>query len=423
MKKPTTDTTGTAENTPKQKSKLQLAEDYLNLFYKFRFNIIKHKPEFLDFNTNLNKWFVLDEYKLLSLKRELDNAGISITKQNLSEILFSDFSTKINPVLDYFENLPEFLDEEDYILKLCNCVKVKNSNEWYLYFKKWLTAVIANVYITDYCANHTMLVLTGEQGKFKTTFLEYLCPTELKQYNYTGKLNLDSKDSLTLISEYLFINIDDQLKQLHKKDENELKNLITINSVKYRRPYDKLINEYPHLCSFMASVNGNEFLTDTTGSRRFLPFEVENINIEAVKKIDISKVWSQAKNLFKNGFRYWFVEDEIKELNKRNEDFNIISIEEELILNYYRNKPVSINESLTPEQIKFLTPSMILIDLEIKTRQKLNKKKLGEALIKLNFLKKQRTIDNRVQWCYQIIIKSIEAIEKENNFIQQKEIF
>ncbi len=26
-------------------------------------------------------------------------------------------------------------------------------------------------------------------------------------------------------------------------DENELKNLITINSVKYRRPYDKLINE------------------------------------------------------------------------------------------------------------------------------------------------------------------------------------
>lgn len=63
---------------------------------------------------------------------------------------------------------------------------------------------------------------------------------------------------LTLVAEYLFINIDDQLKALNKRDENELKNLITAPSVKYRRPYDVYIEEYPHLASFMASVNGND---------------------------------------------------------------------------------------------------------------------------------------------------------------------
>lgn len=60
-----------------------------------------------------------------------------------------------------------------------------------------------------------------------------------------------------LCAEYLFINIDGQLKALNKSDENELKNLITTPRVKYRRPYDTYIEEYPHLASSMASVNGN----------------------------------------------------------------------------------------------------------------------------------------------------------------------
>lgn len=422
MKKPPAETAnngGTNQHT--QKSKNEIIESYLNDFYKFRFNVIKHKPEYIDYLNNPKKWQKLDEYKLLSIKRELDSAGIVTTKQNLTDILFSDFSPKINPILEYFENLPDNLDDTDYILNLANCVKCKNPDKWNEYFKKWLIAVVANVYINDFCANHTCLVLTGEQGKFKTTFLELLCPNDLKEYNYTGKLNLDSKDSLTYLAEYLFINIDDQLKQLHKKDENELKNLITINSVKYRRPYDKLITEYPHLASFCASVNGNEFLTDTSGSRRFLPFEVLNINIDAANKIDINKVYSQAKKLYFNNFRYWFNSQEIEELNKRNEDFNIISIEEELILNFYRDKPISLKESLTPEEIKFLTPSMILVDLEIKTRQKLNKKKLGEALQKLNFIKKQKTLDSRVQWTYQIVIKSQESLQKESTFLNEQE--
>jgi hypothetical protein len=111
--------------------------------------------------------------------------------------------------------------------------------------------------------------------------LDYLCPQSLKSYLFTGKIDPQNKDVLTMIAEYLFINIDDPLKALNKRDENELKNLITTPAVKYRRPYDVYIEEYPHLASFMASVNGNDYLTDPTGSRRFLPFEVVKIDIEA----------------------------------------------------------------------------------------------------------------------------------------------
>ena len=141
-----------------------------------------------------------------------------------------------------------------------------------------------------------------------------LCPPALRGYSYTGKIYPQEKDTLTYIGQNLIVNIDAQLKALNKRDENELKNLITCPMVKYRMPYDKYVEEYPHLANFAASVNGNDFLIDPTGSRRFLPFEVLSIDIERAKGISMDSVYAEAKALLSAGFCYWFDDDEIAEL-------------------------------------------------------------------------------------------------------------
>jgi len=148
-------------------------------------------------------------------------------------------------------------------------------------------AVVANAMDDREYRNHTCLVLTGEQGRFKTTFLDLLCPPKLQGYSYTGKIYPQKKDTLTYIGQNLIINIDDQLKALNKRDENELKNLITCPMVKYRMPYDKHVEEHPHMASFVVSVNDNDFLADPTGSRRFLPFEVLSIDINRAKAVSM----------------------------------------------------------------------------------------------------------------------------------------
>ena len=55
--------------------------------------------------------------------------------------------------------------------------------------------------------------------------------------------------------------------------------------------------------------NEAQFLHDPTGSRRFMPFEVEKIDIERAHAIDINRVWSQAKfprkQKQRNGRRSW----------------------------------------------------------------------------------------------------------------------
>ena len=78
-------------------------------------------------------------------------------------------------------NVPSFSPKA--IPDLASCVVVRNSNKWLPYLTKWLVAVVANAMDDRECRNHTCLVLTGEQGKFKTTFLDLLCPPALHDYS------------------------------------------------------------------------------------------------------------------------------------------------------------------------------------------------------------------------------------------------
>ena len=339
-------------------------------------------------------------YIELTFRREIDNdIGIITSSDNLYSIIESSFSPRINPIQEYFKALPLVdigCDEGNSnisslslkaIPELASCVVVRNHEKWLPYLTKWLVAVVANAMDDRECRNHTCLVLTGEQGKFKTTFLDLLCPPALHGYSYTGKIYPQEKDTLTYIGQNLIINIDDQLKALNKRDENELKNLITCPMVKYRMSYYKYVEEYSHLASFVASVNGNDFLTDPTGSRRFLPFEVLSIDIERAKSISMDSVYTEAKALLNAGFRYWFDDDEITELYRESEDFQVQTAETELLLRCFE-KPTDDNP-----RCSYMTTTEILTYLGIYTRQPLTSKRMGEALKRAGFEKVSRRRD------------------------------
>ena len=366
-------------------SKNSEIEAYLSTHYEFRYNTVLGRTEYRSKNdAHFSK---VGRYEINTLRREIDNdIGIITSSDNLYSIIESSFSPRVNPIQEYFNGLPlvDVSSSSPFSLKaipeLASCVAVRNPDKWMPYLTKWLVAVVANAMDDRECRNHTCLVLTGEQGKFKTTFLDLLCPPALHGYSYTGKIYPQEKDTLTYIGQNLIVNIDDQLKALNKRDENELKNLITCPMVKYRMPYDKYVEEHPHLASFVASVNGNDFLTDPTGSRRFLPFEVLSIDIERAKAISMDNVYAEAKALLKSGFRYWFDDDEIAELYRESEDFQVQTAEMELLLRCFE-KPTE------DESYSLMTTTEILTYLGIYTHQPLVAKRMGEALKKAGYIK------------------------------------
>lgn len=136
----------------------------------------------------------------------------------------------------------------------------------------------------------------------------------------------------------------------------------------------------------MASVNGNDFLTDPTGSRRFLPFEVLSIDIDRAIWVDMDRVYSEARTLLNNGFRYWFDDTEIEELHRGNAAFHVQTIEYEMLLKGFEKPP---EHAVTD---CFMTTVEILDYLRSYSSLNLSEKRMGEALRKAGFERRSKRI-------------------------------
>ena len=224
---------------------------------------------------------------------------------------------------------------------------------WRKCFKKWFVAMVAS-WMKDEVVNHTVLVLVGRQGIYKTTWLDRLMPPELRAYS--SKLPLSgqiSKDDRLRLCENGLLNID-ELDAICGREMNIVKSLLTSTDVNERAAYGRLKERRVRLASFCASTNNREFLTDITGNRRWLPFEVESIQNPFDDIILYERLYAQAKAYVECGyFAYWFDMDEIEVLEQHNEKFRALENEEEL-LNVYFAVPAA--DSMNS---KFLTTAEI----------------------------------------------------------------
>ena len=177
----------------------------------------------------------------------------------------------------------------------------------------------------------------------------------------------------------------------------EFKGLLTKNTVKIRRAYARYSEELPKVCSFIASSNEAQFLHDPTGSRRFLPFEIQAIDINTAQSIDINALWSQSTQLYRDGFIYWLSQEDQGQLNEYNSQFEVQSNEYEVLITYLR--PTQDGEKAEED----LTNAEILAYLQEKVSLKFSAKKLGEALRKAGFERYQKRRGNCRSWVYGVI--------------------
>ena len=382
-KKPKAKETGDEPNPSDEKkwTKRRIAEVHLRTRLQFRYNTITGGIEWSSLSDTA--WTDLDDYKLGSICREIEAKwNVPITKGPLLEYLRSDFSRLYHPMQEYFTELPP-CSGTTTIDDLASTVSVDNRDVFRVALTRWMVAAVANVFADEGCQNQTCLVLTGGQGGFKTTWLNLLCPPSIPKYGFCGKIDLASKDTLTLLGISFIINLDDQLRELNKKDAETVKTLISHGSVTIRRPYAELFSYVPRMASFCASVNASEFLTDPTGSRRFLPFAVSEIDINRAQKIDINKAWAEAYNLYRQpDYVYWFTAQEIAEKFGDSEDFQVVTQEYELLHEYF--EVVAKAEYANVR----LNTAAIQSHLEEKSRLRVNRTKLSEALKKSNVINK-----------------------------------
>ena len=207
----------------------------------------------------------------------------------------------------------------------------KTDRLWRICFKKWFVAMVAS-WMRDEVVNHQVLVLIGKQGIYKTTWLEHLIPPHLRAYACKLANSSDlNKDERLRIAEFGLISLD-EIDSMNNRELNQLKSVITATDVNERAAYAYTKERRIRLASFCASGNRRDFLTDITGNRRWLPFEVESIQNPFFTTLPYELMYAQAWALANDPtFCYWFDLDEIQILEQHNQHFRDESNEEQLL--------------------------------------------------------------------------------------------
>jgi len=365
----------------KQKNNLfDIIENFLQRSYTLRYNVVTSKLEVK--HKGKENYEPMTDYLENSIYRQLHKNNIYVSMAKLRSILQSDFCTRYDPFQEYFDNLPAWDVTTDYIQQLAETVSTTDNELWYLCFKKWLVAVVASL-LDSKVVNHTAIIFSGPQGIGKTTWMEKLCPPELLQYLFSGTINPNNKDTLIHISECMLINMD-ELENMNRTEIGTLKEIITKSAIRIRRSYGHNNESLIRRASFMGSVNTSQFLNDSTGSRRFLCFEVTDI--EYNHNTDIRMVFAQALALWKAGYRFYFDKSEVGKLSENNEKYQIRTAEEELLLAWFQ--PVSLDECNC-----FLSATQIMSKLSEKGRINVSNGSLiclGKALKKHGFIKAKK---------------------------------
>ncbi|MDC6387538.1 VapE family protein [Maribacter sp. PR1] len=367
-------------------------ETYLSRKYDFRFNLVKGSVEYKEKGETC--YSGLTDRTVNSFVRELKIEGLKIHKNKLVDLLESDFSPEFHPMVEYLTELPVWDGETDYIADLAKRVSTDDNEFFVDAFKRWFVAMVACAIYPD-IVNQSALIFSGGQGIGKSTFIRNLLPKQLRHYQYSGMIEPKSKDSLIYLAECFIIDLD-ELSNLTRKSNNEMKEMITKGKVKVRRPYGKMSEDLPRSASFIGSVNEDQFLTDTTGNRRYLCFRVDKIDYTS--PVNHQGVFSQAYKLLKSGFKYYFDQDDNKKLTARNEKFRQKSLLEDLIDNY---KPADkINDAdLYMNAGEFLNHLSDEFKVQIDDR---NNVKLGILLSQRGYKKRKRG----GRYVYAIDIKS-----------------
>ena len=362
-------------------------KSFLDGHISLRFNEITSRVEYELPEDKTDARSVADARRFIPVNDRIVNSLWSqmstITRVNIQDmyrVIESDYVPVFNPFKAYLNNLGKPGDQ-DYIHELAQTVHVKGGEQeqmlWHLYLKKWLVGMVAS-WISDDVVNNVILVLIGEQGAYKTTWFNYLLPPPLKQYFYTKtNANRMSKDDILTLAQYALVCCE-ELDTMRPAELNQLKAAVTMPSIDERAAYAHYHEHRKHIASFCGTGNNTQFLSDSTGNRRWLPFEVESIVSPRDHPFHYEGIYSQALALYKSGFQYWFTKEEIQELNRHNRQFETPHLERELVSLYFRVPKEGENGM-------FMTSARAIQIIGTGISQKLNPTRVGLSFNELGF--------------------------------------
>ncbi len=173
---------------------------------------------------------------------------------------------------------------------------------------KWLVAAVARIYNPG-CKFDHMLVLEGGTDIGKSAALRKLATFHGEEYFYDGMTFgiIHDKDTMQKIQGNIIIEFP-ELSSLQARDVDDVKQWITIQEDRGRKPYGREPVMYPRQFVLAGTTNNSEYLRDSTGNKRFWPVRCgDRLALKSLED-DREQLWAEAVHLYESGFCYWIPE-------------------------------------------------------------------------------------------------------------------
>jgi predicted P-loop ATPase len=278
---------------------------------------------------DLNDWEDSDDS---SLRIYISKIWDIQSKQNCDDALKEVVKNhSFHPVREYLKPLKwDGIKRIDTLL--IDYMGAEDSEYVRLVTRKWICGAVARIFVPGIKFDY-MLVLTGPQGIYKSTFFRILA----KEWFTDSIQDVEGNQAIEKLMNSWIIEFG-ELQALSRAESNAVKRFITSQEDRTRLAYGKRTSYLKRQCVFAGTTNKHDFLKDDTGDRRYWPVDVKREGRTKSVKDDlpgeVDQIWAEALELWKNKEMIYLTEEQEKLAANAQEEHKEINEKEGVILKY-----------------------------------------------------------------------------------------
>ena len=244
-------------------------------------------------------WMVLNDDAKVKLRHELehkcfDQVGRELIRDALG---MHSMTHRFDSAIEWLTNEVPAWDGVPRIDTFLTDVANVEDSEYTQAVSRYLWTALAGRTLQPGVKADMVPIFVGEQGVGKSMLVEALAPAP----EFYVSLSLHEKDDnlARLMKAHLVAELA-ELNGLKTRAIESIKKFIALQHDSWIPKYQESQTNYKRRLVFVGTTNDNDFLSDATGNRRWLPVEVSKMSMDALAafKVGRAQYWAEARDRF-----------------------------------------------------------------------------------------------------------------------------
>ncbi len=293
------------------------------LRYNTLFRQVEFNGEFLDPNDARLEFTIAHGWRGKSSREDVGDIVYRLAKEN-----------SYSPVIEYLDSVNQAHQSTEVLDNLANRHFGTEDPIHQLLLIRFLVSAVARAYVPG-CQCDTALILQGEQGYGKSTFFRTLASPDWFDDSLGSASDKDERLKLHRAWMIEWAELEAIFK---RKDISAVKAFMTTKIDLIRPPYGRSIESFKRASVIVGTTNQQEFLSDTTGSRRFWVIPVGKPIDRQQVEAERDRIWGATVQIYRQGEPWWLTDEEEELINESRQSFQMLDPWHDLIAEYVEFK-------------------------------------------------------------------------------------